>query len=874
MAISEVAELCRNCIFNRSTAEEFADQIRRQTGVKGTTIVKALLDVRTTLCPSNDPLPPRYIAAILGQDTVKLLDFLLVLISRYNASTRKHEGTTTAHPHQADIKTTQDVTRMLASANLALDHVQTKHCLGVVAKWLVSIVRLSSQSPQMPNNILLEAVGTLLATLCATGPGTELLSGRNEKQDSSNDDQTQLTKLVASAVEAATANFSALSPQLFGNLSEVQKHIALFSQDGTDDMRAMQFQATVADLQVVASRSGTMAMLQEMISRGDTVGDNPVFGFLAGRHGNDYSAMFVDLLFAAFHVLGQSEGLVLQQIELYVRNRLPLTLNLILQSSFENFSSEEALTTASSQLHLSPTTMRCAQGFVHACSLHGMISPEKAVQIIDSNDSTFTKQLLTKDEVLGQLNTHSADKLDKLVDELLTSDGNGVAIAEAMTEIMVAYARGKDHRHLKDLAQTLVRRPATISAIALFRQPSLWISPLCTLLDEWSWDDIHGESQPLYDEFGSIFLLILTTMRRLRYSASKLGVNGFVARYLEREGNDQGIHKMSPEVKKHLDDWIDNFYFAEGLSDDVTTKCSPQEFYQLVPFLVRESALAHQMGKLTDDDLKGGLEYLLVPFLLPSLVSALRWCHGHPEKAAQVLPILTRDTDNAIHGTIVSMMQSPGNFAMPIYHTRDIKALRQDIIAAVARPGPNLSLKYAVSRDGPAAVLQTLIDILVSFSGTNEFVWALDLVAILICMLESQDLALLIYAEHALLGRTLQKRGNVTAEVVVHLFRRVSSYAGLLKVKEANIDIGNLPDVTPTQELGQVENNDNAQGVDDIDQMLNESAALTAIESNLDATVDTAMQDMQGVDALDFDFMQDDNMGLGNIDDFDLDEMF
>ena len=115
-----------------------------------------------------------------------------------------------------------------------------------------------------------------------------------------------------------------------------------------------------------------------------------------------------------------------------------------------------------------------------------------------------------------------------------------------------------------------------------------------------------GESQPVYEEFGSILLLVLASKRRLALTISELGMQeGFVARYLDQEGTEIAL---SEESSKHLGDWIYAMYVAEGLSDEVTTTCSPQEFYLLVPSLLRQSILAFQKGKLNLDALKGGLD--------------------------------------------------------------------------------------------------------------------------------------------------------------------------------------------------------------------------------------------------------------------------
>lgn len=115
----------------------------------------------------------------------------------------------------------------------------------------------------------------------------------------------------------------------------------------------------------------------------------------------------------------------------------------------------------------------------------------------------------------------------------------------------------------------------------------------------------------MYDEFGSVFLLILVCRNRLALSRSDLGVrkkDGFLARYLDQEGNENNLDDLSEDSRKYLGDWINALYIAEALGDELTTSCSAHDFYLLVPTLLRQSMTAYQRGKLSQEPLKAGLE--------------------------------------------------------------------------------------------------------------------------------------------------------------------------------------------------------------------------------------------------------------------------
>lgn len=352
--------------------------------------------------------------------------------------------------------------------------------------------------------------------------------------------------------------------------------------------------------------------------------------------------MFQDAISASFNILKQKIDTPLaQHYELFIRNKLPAILSLITASSFGSFSAEQILTTMWPQIE-----SWTARRFLHVCSLNQVISSEAARQLIANEEllTSLPESLLTKDELVAQVSSNQSRTV-RMVEGLLNSDGSAPAITQALVEVrllllrptvltsqvIMAYCASKETHHLKDLSNAMLRKPEIIDALAMFIRPTYWLSPICTLLDEWRWDDIHGmsskvsrpmltisgESQPLYDEFGSIFLLVLVSKRRLKLSVSDVGIsNGFVAQYFDQEGIAKLVDDLSEESKKHLGDWINALYIAEGLSDELTSSCSPQEFYLLVPTLLQQSVNAQKRGRLSDDALKAGLE---CEYLLPRL---------------------------------------------------------------------------------------------------------------------------------------------------------------------------------------------------------------------------------------------------------------
>jgi mediator of RNA polymerase II transcription subunit 5 len=128
-----------------------------------------------------------------------------------------------------------------------------------------------------------------------------------------------------------------------------------------------------------------------------------------------------------------------------------------------------------------------------------------------------------------------------------------------------------------------------------------------------------GENQPVYDEFGSILLLILAFKYRYDLNQYDLGISNrdsFILKLLDRGSMSQKFNELGEAQNKNLAAWISALFIAEGISEETMCSCSPQEFYMLVSTLFSQSVGACEIGKLEFDTLKGGFECMFFFFFL------------------------------------------------------------------------------------------------------------------------------------------------------------------------------------------------------------------------------------------------------------------
>jgi mediator of RNA polymerase II transcription subunit 5 len=187
---------------------------------------------------------------------------------------------------------------------------------------------------------------------------------------------------------------------------------------------------------------------------------------------------------------------------------------------------------------------------------------------------------------------------------------------------------------LKTLCSQLARKPSSLDVMLLFDKPTSILQPICDLLDNWRYDEDQGEYQPVYEEFGSILLLVLSFTYRYNLSPTDLGIrtqDSFVLKLLNQGHLSRAMEDLTDQEQKHLDGWIRGLFDNEsgGLGDELMSSCPPQDFYLLVPTLFHHIVLACSTKNLSDDSLKGGLEYLVDTFLLPSLIPGITWLSSH-----------------------------------------------------------------------------------------------------------------------------------------------------------------------------------------------------------------------------------------------------
>ncbi|GAB0138290.1 Unknown protein [Epichloe bromicola] len=457
----------------------------------------------------------------------------------------------------------------------------------------------------------------------------------------------------------------------------------------------------IPDVPISTTRAALYVHLNASLVGRPLMDNNSLVSYIHNRCQGQTQSGAIDLILASFDVLAntvfRSEAVKdAHLLKSFLINKVPLVLRQLC-AGFDTNSSEFCITEALNQVDTSifptaslmfdesrnnnPYTESVREEFCTACALHGLVQREHVERILGETSMSYEPSLEKHSKAkLVQDCLADADKMQGLIRDLEKMDGNVGAVAQALVEVMRQLCHNKETMSLKMLCSQLAQKPQTLDILLLFEKLPAVLEPLCQLLDNWHYEEDQGEYQPIYEEFGSILLLILAFSYRYGLTAADIGISSpdsCVAKILSRAHVSRERDDLTDLEKGHVTGWIKGLFDSDsgGLGDDLMSSCPPQDFHLLVATIFQNIVVAHTYGYLNDEALKGGIEYLVDTFLLPSLVPALRfladylWVEQKEQKAIiKILQLILLPT--SISGEASAMLSSVRNLvASPLEHS-------------------------------------------------------------------------------------------------------------------------------------------------------------------------------------------------------------
>lgn len=700
--------------FRRRLSVEIASAALRELKLfypaSGEAIANVLMSFRADGGGPDDPLLFRYTEHFLRESYINSADLLWALLSHSQFSSGS--GHTPTGTIKSSFPTCEEriftiLTRMHFSGALTVTPPEMHSLTFALTRWL-NVTYEYEMAKQLENVGLYaldsvaygmyESLGSLVLTIFGKASFRVVAKQSWWKQ--------RRSTIVRELQNFDLQILQWMQSQLVGRLQALGKMPPFMEtdRDGRPILTPQQILDSIIDLPIIRTRAGLYVWLNACLCGRPQMDDLAMLGYLQARYSGDIQTAIVDLLTAAFDVL--TNALLCKErtdtvwiIRSFISNKIPTLLALLasylappmtvencIQMAFMTEITIDVLPPISEgDKDVCETLRRTRAEFLRACVLHGLMSESLIEHILqEPSNSQPAGTKFTKEGLLAQC-VNNVGRLEPLLRELQSMRGNAGAVAECIVQLINNLYLAKDTMSLKTVCNLLLKRIPDLDILMQYTQPANLLLPLCTVLNDWTHDQDQAEFTPSYEEFASILLFTLAFIHRYNLTkadAEILPSGNFVFDLMQNISTSIPLSDLSEDQNVQLSKWIEGLFATDehgetsGISDDVMRQCPPKDFYKLVPTLFEQSVLACRSNCLPMNTFKGGLELLLEPFLLPSLIGGLNWLimhswadHGDVDVLLHVLDKLLKPSSSSqdtqtMHKAILGMVATRLSYSL------------------------------------------------------------------------------------------------------------------------------------------------------------------------------------------------------------------
>ena len=697
----------KNALLRRIAADQLSGPVRElklRHSASSDSIARVLLGFRARDAGNDDPLLFSYASLLLHLKVVRADDLMMTLLNTSRFT--KAEASQLPKKPSAGLPSCEErmfnlLTQMYLTKELPCGKAEFHGLVYALTRWMHGVTE-HEMSKQLEGGALHSAdafsfsMYEALATLALTIFGNEAF--RNVAK-------LPWWKGRRIAVVSEMLNFDThvlqwMQSQMANRLPFISTMPPFLETD--DDGRPVftdaQIVQSIQDLLIVNSRAGLYIWLNACLCARPLTDDLNMLTYLQTRYSGNNQALVVDLLVASFDVLTNSllrkeSDHDLKVVRSFICNKIPTQLTILsgfmapsmtvetcIQMGFMSITMDALPPISTGAAEVRDKLKQARLEFLQACTLHALVSENAMAAILQEPPMSPPRVAKHTKESLLAKHGNNVGLLEPLVDELDGLLGNSGAIAGYIVDIIGNLCASKDTMSLKNLCNVLLKRIPIMDILLQYAQPANLLYPLCTLLNNWTHDQDQMEFTPAYEEFASILLFILAVVRRYEFESADLGLandGNFIAKMLQETTVSKVPSDLTEEARGQLGKWIEGLYATDeqgettGIEAEVMRPCPPQDFYLLVPTLFEQSVLACKAGALSMKTFAGGLELLVEPFLLPSLVGGLSWLIKHSWED---------------HGDADSLLQILEKLLKPSSSSQEPKAMHKAILAIVAKP--------------------------------------------------------------------------------------------------------------------------------------------------------------------------------------------
>ena len=633
----------KRCFRERITPDRVASAFEvqyRQKKISGHDLTDLIFKSAARPTASIDPLVPQYIHQLLQLLLINSKDVLQVILktSRYanHTTTEKTSKPSIVLPPVVQETVLAQLSNLYTTGDRPKSFKETQVTLPALLDWLSACVDFEALLPVSNEGLQIPDASTIAVFEQVGYLAVIFLSNEKVKKF-----LTTLSTVQKDECNAVLGQFNTLlsrwsQSQISPRLETIARFPPLgpVEEDGTVQFSAADIANSIADIEISRSRVGLYIHLNAALCAKPLVDDSAMINYLHARYSSDSQQMIISLIVASFDVLANAlRRHKTEQNTLcyksFVANKLPLLILSLSSNLYPPMTAERCINMALARLttYVFPPISADGVGvnevleeshtnFMQACFLHQLVSEPPASLRQHTSANPPRRNRYTKDLLVSQC-TSNVHRIEELVNELPRLQGNAGAISLALVETIHHFCSSKETMSLKTVCNAILRQLSLMDIILQYAHLETIITPLCTVLEEWTQDEDRSELTPAYEEFGSILLFVLAVMHRYDVDPTQLetvGQDTFVPNLYHKKSMSIPTSQLTSDQSKQLGKWIKGLYATDdkgdtnGISDETMAGCPPQAFYRLAPTLFEQSVQALKAGALDPKTLNGGLE--------------------------------------------------------------------------------------------------------------------------------------------------------------------------------------------------------------------------------------------------------------------------
>lgn len=709
----------KNALLRRLQAHEIrglVDELKRRHAIPGEELADVLLGFRASRAGADDPLIFAY-ALLLLKTVCIATEHVLRALLKTSKFTQTPDSEQPPKPSSGlpscEERMFNLLTQLYMAGELKLRLQDAHGLLNVLSRWMHATAAHEAAQQLDTENIhtldlfaygMYEALASLAITLLDSAVLRQVtrLPWWNKRRP----------MVVSEMLNFDSHVLMWMSSQLAGRLRALttMPPFRETDRDGRPVFTDQQVLSSISDLSAQTTRSGLFIWLNACLTARPQTDDMSMLAHMQARYSGDSQSSAVALVQASFDVLTNA---VLRKdsehdikvIRSFICNKVPTLLGSLgsfmmaptsveacIQAAFESIVMDAVPPITAGSAEVRDRLKLARREFLQAAALQGLMTEQTMSAILMEPGISIPKAARYTKEGLFSQCASNVGRLEHFIDELDGMVGNAGAIAGCIIEVISNLCSNKDTMSLKSVCNMLIKRISAMDVVLQYAQPPTLLLPLCSQLNEWTHDQEQTEFTPAYEEFASILLLVLAVVHRYGLGRGEIGLagdNNFVSQILQQIAVSRKASDLDSEQSSQLTKWVEGLYAADdsgeanGISDEVMRQCPPQAFYQLVPTLFEQSVLACKSNTLAMKLFKGGIELLLEPFLLPSLVGGLSWLAEHSWEDHSDADVLLQALDKLLRQNSASQDAKSmhraimGIVADPLCHTLEVLISRK-----------------------------------------------------------------------------------------------------------------------------------------------------------------------------------------------------